>query len=512
MGVWVMDSGATHHMCPFKELFSDLDERATGTVRVANGAREPVKGKGSVTIIMHEESGGWKITFQKVMYVPGLHSNLISIHQLDNKGLGMKIHHGCFSVFEDNNIVLFKAIASKDSNVYLVRVKEYEVNGGNVQCTAFSAVESEMRAFNAGALWHKRFGHLKGIPDQCKAPKEFSECDACHQGKMKKLPPALSSNRGEGPIELVHSDVAGPILPTTAGGSKYVVTFLDDFSRPVNGIPIELWHGKSLNLSDLNLMKVFGCKAFALCDKKSKIEPRGIECIFLGCEEGSKAYRVWDIVNEKVIVSRHVTFIETKFPYHQPNLIHQSGEVGKLEIDGFPFDSSDDDVQQPMYTEEEPVIDEPVIDEPVIDEPVIDEPVIDEPVIDEPVIDEPVIDEPVIDEPVNPVRSSRVRKHKKCSCCLVEEDCCLAEESEDESCVSNVPQTVKEALSRGDAERWKVAIENEMLNHEKNRTWTLVPRPEDVNVIGCRMVFNVKSDGTYKARLVALGYRQIKGV
>ncbi|KAJ0390583.1 hypothetical protein ATCC90586_011215 [Pythium insidiosum] len=35
------------------------------------------------------------------------------------------------------------------------------------------------------------------------------------------------------PFELVHSDVMGPIKPPSKGGAKYLVTFIDDFSRRV---------------------------------------------------------------------------------------------------------------------------------------------------------------------------------------------------------------------------------------------------------------------------------------
>ena len=51
----------------------------------------------------------------------------------------------------------------------------------------------------------------------------------------------------------------------------------------------------------------------------------------------------------------------------------------------------------------------------------------------------------------------------------------------------------------------------------KNDTWTLVPRPNNVNIVSNRWVFKVKhkSDGSidrYKARLVARGYTQTHGV
>ena len=52
---------------------------------------------------------------------------------------------------------------------------------------------------------------------------------------------------------------------------------------------------------------------------------------------------------------------------------------------------------------------------------------------------------------------------------------------------------------------------------EKNKTWTLVPRPKDKNVIGTKWVFKNKlnEDGKVsrnKARLVCKGYSQEEGI
>jgi hypothetical protein len=35
------------------------------------------------------------------------------------------------------------------------------------------------------------------------------------------------------PLEIVHSDVCGPMRTTSLGGARYFVTYIDDFSRNV---------------------------------------------------------------------------------------------------------------------------------------------------------------------------------------------------------------------------------------------------------------------------------------
>ena len=60
-------------------------------------------------------------------------------------------------------------------------------------------------------------------------------------------------------------------------------------------------------------------------------------------------------------------------------------------------------------------------------------------------------------------------------------------------------------------------MEEEIEQIEKNKTWSLVPRPEDKNVIGTKWVFRNKLDENgevtrNKARLVCKGYAQEEGI
>ena len=76
------------------------------------------------------------------------------------------------------------------------------------------------------------------------------------------------------------------------------------------------------------------------------------------------------------------------------------------------------------------------------------------------------------------------------------------------------PRNVKNAL---DNESWIEAMNEEIEKIERNKTWTLVPRPKDKNVIGTKWVFRNKlnEDGQVsrnKARLVWKGYSQEEGI
>ena len=92
-------------------------------------------------------------------------------------------------------------------------------------------------------MWHERMGHLNysslvalerqemvmGLP----SIRESAQiCEACMLGKQHRIAfPTNTTRRATKPLELVHSDVCGPMKTTSLGGSRYFLTFIDDFSR-----------------------------------------------------------------------------------------------------------------------------------------------------------------------------------------------------------------------------------------------------------------------------------------
>eukprot|EP00253_Pinus_taeda_P035154 PITA_35154 len=92
-------------------------------------------------------------------------------------------------------------------------------------------------------LWHLRFEHLnfgglnllhrkgmvKGLP---LIEKPDSVCEGCILGKQhRETFPARNSMRAKAPLEIVHSDLCGPMQTPSIGGSHYVLTFIDDYTR-----------------------------------------------------------------------------------------------------------------------------------------------------------------------------------------------------------------------------------------------------------------------------------------
>jgi hypothetical protein len=82
--------------------------------------------------------------------------------------------------------------------------------------------------------------------------------------------------------------------------------------RSVDGMtPYEAWHGKKPSVHHL---RTFGCVAHVkrLGPGIDKLADRSTPMIFVGYEEGSKAYRVYDPATKKVRITRDVKFEEQR--------------------------------------------------------------------------------------------------------------------------------------------------------------------------------------------------------
>ena len=61
--------------------------------------------------------------------------------------------------------------------------------------------------------------------------ESYKTCEAYLLGKMTKKPFTGFLERASDLLELIHTDVCGPMSLTARGGFQYFITFTDDLSR-----------------------------------------------------------------------------------------------------------------------------------------------------------------------------------------------------------------------------------------------------------------------------------------
>jgi hypothetical protein len=234
--------------------------------------------------------------------------------------------------------------------------------------------------------------------------------------------------------------------------------------------PYELFKKRKPNL---NYLKVWGCRAIVKVPepKRKKLGERGIECVFLGYAENSKAYRFMVIESNDsypinmVIESRDAIFQENRFTSIQnpKDIVHSNVQSLENNISN----------KDTLSCSE-------------------------------------------------PRRSKRIRKVKNYGSDFF---MFLVEGTNDSInsygpiCynLENDPETFEEAIKSQDSSFWKEAIQEEMDSIMGNKTWKLVDLPPGSKPIGCKWILKrkMKVDGTidkFKARLVAKGFTQKEGI
>ncbi|MCO5608578.1 hypothetical protein L7F22_062790 [Adiantum nelumboides] len=376
--IWYFDSGASRHITSRKDLFCSLDAALAGKkVTCANNASYPIKGVGKILITI---SDGSDLCLPDVLYVPGIKKNLLSVSSLAKNGLRV--------IFEDDRCI----VRDRENGYSLITTGTLE-NGLFVldryekQIQACIA-ETKTQAMQDAELWHARFEHVgygslmtlqrhNMVHDLSlleMPPRHV--CEGCVLGKMHRF--AFSQDgsvRVTRKLQLVHSDVCGPMRTSSVGNSLYFVTFIDDFSRFCWVYPLKakshvfaiFQHYVSMVENEtgckvqilrtdrggeymsgafkdflgkkgikhqctmpytpqqngvaerknrkpsVSYLRVFGCLAYAHIPQqlRGKLDDKAVKCIFVGYSSGSKGYRLYNPATNKIFESRDVIFAET---------------------------------------------------------------------------------------------------------------------------------------------------------------------------------------------------------
>ena len=71
---------------------------------------------------------------------------------------------------------------------------------------------------------------VQGLPSHIEEKNEV--CEGCALGKHHRQPfPKGVAWRAKEVLELVHTDLCGPMRTSTHGGNMYFILFTDDFTR-----------------------------------------------------------------------------------------------------------------------------------------------------------------------------------------------------------------------------------------------------------------------------------------
>ena len=167
---------------------------------------------------------------------------MISVGQLDDEGHAILFVGGTWKVTKGARVLVH---GKKTGTLYITSSPRDTI--------AIADASTNTR------LWHRRLGHLseKGIKMLLLKGKllelksiDFDMCESYILGKQKNVS-FLKTGRipKVEKLELVHTDLWGPSLVASFGGSRYYITFINDSSKKV-------WiYFRKINLMYLKLLR-----------------------------------------------------------------------------------------------------------------------------------------------------------------------------------------------------------------------------------------------------------------
>ena len=204
--------------------------------------------------------------------------------------------------------------------------------------------------------------------------------------------------------------------------------------------------------------------------ERSKLDPKSKSCLFMGFK-GVKGYKLWDLVQKKMFVSRDVIF--DKKPLLDKKLEEKKSE-GTVPCQKDTVEAVGE-LQECRPREEEP-------HEQVAED-----------------ADDTVVEQ---QEEYSIARGRESRNHRPPVRYGFEDMLSFSLISSD-----GFPLSYEEAVRSSEKERWMEAMVEELESLKKNNTWELVQLPKDKMVVGCKWVYGKKEVVSekdiekYKARL-----------
>jgi len=237
--VWVMDSGASHHMTGTADRLTNVAGRAPVTIMLADGRHRTARTSGTALLQVDSVGGVMDLTLQDVLVVPGLASSLFFVRQAAVRGYEVTFKRGGGVVIWHGDRDMIRGVLS--DKVYILPT---------IAQTGSALVSV---ATPTAAMWHRRFAHLgattlertakvvKGmVLDKAGlAALRTDPCPPCIQGTMTRAPFPTLGIRTTGPLQVVHTDVAGPMEEATPAGSTFFVGVIDDYTRFKAIVPVK---------------------------------------------------------------------------------------------------------------------------------------------------------------------------------------------------------------------------------------------------------------------------------
>lgn len=230
----MVDTGATSHVITDITVFKSFDSAfrpETHIVELADGTRcsgiAQRRGNAEVSLI---DSNGQrrKATLRDALFVPSYPQSIFSVKAATTSGATVVFK-------EDKDVLITRGGTRFNIHVYGKLYYLHTESESNDKCNACHDIQT----------WHEILGHCNyddvlklqnvvvGMQIKGKTGRPEQECEVCIQGKFAQTRNRDPDTRAKAPLQMVHTDLAGPVATESRDGYKYVQSFTDDYSSAV---------------------------------------------------------------------------------------------------------------------------------------------------------------------------------------------------------------------------------------------------------------------------------------
>nr|KYP59997.1 Retrovirus-related Pol polyprotein from transposon TNT 1-94 [Cajanus cajan] len=237
--VWYVDSGCPNHMVRDSSLFTSLDKAIQTKVKLGNGDIVQVEGRG--TIFVHTSKGPKFI--HDVLFIPDLDQNLLSVAQLLKKGY---------------------SFSSKNNGCIILDSNDYEV------------IKVEM-CDNSFPI------SLNQVHESTLFPNMMISFSSTNVTQAKEK------------LELIHTNLCGPMSVSSLSQNKYFLLFIDDLTRMTWVYFLRFDNGKENTSNEFNVF----CKDMDIVHKLTV--------------SYSPKYRVYNMISKQIMISKDIQINENSY-------------------------------------------------------------------------------------------------------------------------------------------------------------------------------------------------------
>ncbi|CAI5959757.1 unnamed protein product [Closterium sp. NIES-65] len=151
---WLVDSGASSHICSDRSLFSSLKKpNEEILVRFGGGETYKVLGVGTVVATLRSPTSETTIQLDNVLFLPSSVHNLLSVRALGAAGVAVSFPAAGRVVLTSDDVPIGEGYTR--NNLFYLQLHHGSSAAPSIKPTACPASTT-----TSSYLWHRRFGHL----------------------------------------------------------------------------------------------------------------------------------------------------------------------------------------------------------------------------------------------------------------------------------------------------------------------------------------------------------------